>query len=167
MAKAQPSKHGRPTLSRSVIDLRAQASETSCTTQTRKAPRNDQHIRKSQGRAVTSLATTTSATDNNCVVCKAEKHPLYVCTKFKSLPHEEKISVLRSNGICMNCLSGGHFKQQCKSSHKCKICQRPHHTLLHIETQNSQPPRTNAQQGSQPSIVECCNEVAVQHLAND
>ena len=131
------------------IDLRAQASETSCTAQTRKAPRNDQHIRKSQGRTVTSLATTSSTTDNNCVVCKAEKHPLYVCAKFKSLSHEEKISILRSNGICMNCLGGGHFKQQCKSSHKCKICQRPHHTLLHIETQNSPTPRTNAQQGSQ------------------
>jgi hypothetical protein len=32
----------------------------------------------------------------------------------------------------------------------CKICQRQHHTLLHIEPQNSHPPRTSVQPGSQP-----------------
>ena len=49
----------------------------------------------------------------------------------------------------MNCLGGGHFKQQCKSSHKCKVCQRPHHTLLHVDMQSSNPPRTNTQSGPQ------------------
>ena len=36
----------------------------------------------------------------------------------------------------MNCLCGGHFVTQCKSSHRCKACQRPHHTLLHVEPCN-------------------------------
>ena len=125
------------------IDLRAQASETSCTTQTKRVPRNDQHIKKSQGKMVASYAASFNSTDSNCVVCKTDKHPLYVCTKFKSLPHEDKITVLKSNGLCMNCLGSGHFKQQCKLSHKCKVCQRPHHTLLHIETQTSNSPKRN------------------------
>ena len=131
------------------IDLRAQASETSCTTQNKKLPRNDQHLRRSHGKTVTSFATSSDSTDGNCVVCKAEKHPLYICAKFKSLPHEDKVSVLKNNGLCMNCLSSGHFKNQCKSIHKCKICQRPHHTLLHIEAQTSNSPRSSDQRGSQ------------------
>ena len=60
------------------INLRAQASETSCTTQTRKVSRNDQHIRKSQGKMVTSFVTSSNSTDGNCVVCETDKHPLYV-----------------------------------------------------------------------------------------
>ena len=33
----------------------------------------------------------------------------------------------------MNCLGSNHFVKQCKSIHRCKICQNPHHTLLHVE----------------------------------
>lgn len=40
---------------------------------------------------------------------------------------------MKSNGICMNCLKAGHFVKQCKSLHHCKTCQKPHHTLLHID----------------------------------
>ena len=69
-----------------------------------------------------------------------EKHPLYVCTKFKSLPHNDKISVLKANNLCSNCLTGGHFKKLCKSIHKCKVCQKPHHTLLHLELQDGPKP---------------------------
>ena len=112
----------------SFIDLRAQASETSCPT--RKKPSNK----------VMSFATNTSAISNNCVVCKNEKHPLYTCAKFKAFSHEGKSAVLKTNNLCTNCLSGGHFRKQCRSIHKCKICQRPHHTLLHIEPQSTPKP---------------------------
>ncbi len=144
-----PSKYRRPVLSRSdTFHWPSGTSFRDVLHSTKQVPRNDQHIRKSQGKTVTSLVTTSSTTDI-CVVCKTEKHPLYVCAKFKSLSHEEKTSILRSNGIWMNCLGGGHFKQQYKSSHKCKICQRQHHTLLHIEAQISHSPRTNVQPGTQ------------------
>ena len=50
--------------------------------------------------------------------------------------------MLKGNGICMNCLRPGHFIKQCKSLHHCKLCQKPHHTLLHID--HSPPtPTTN------------------------
>ena len=101
------------------VDLRAQASETSCATPKKKLPNR-----------VTSFAANTNSSGNNCVVCKTEKHPLYVCAKFKSLPHDDKVSVLKTNNLCTNCLTGGHFKRQCKSIHKCKVCQKPHHTPL-------------------------------------
>ena len=103
------------------IDLRAQASETSSTLTRKKPPSR-----------VTTHATT-AATPSNCVVCKTVKHPLYTCAVFKALSHDDKMSVLKLNNLCTNCLTAGHFKKQCKSIHKCKICQNPHHTLLHIE----------------------------------
>ena len=112
----------------SFIDLRAQTSETSCPT------------RKKPSSKVTSFATNTSATSNNCVVCKTEKHPLYTCAKFKALSHDEKSTILKTNNLCTNCLAGGHFRKQCRSIHKCKVCQRPHHTLLHIEPQATPKP---------------------------
>jgi len=71
-----------------------------------------------------------------CVLCDAEKHPLYACPKFKSLPHEAKLSTLKSNRLCSNCFGSGHFWKQCTSIHKCKVCQKPHHTLLHLDRQN-------------------------------
>ena len=77
------------------------------------------------------------STPAHCVLCTHEKHPLYACPKFKLLPHEEKISTLKENHLCMNCLNSGHFVKHCKSIHKCRKCQRPHHTLLHVEAQDN------------------------------
>ena len=56
-----------------------------------------------------------------------------LCTKFRSLSHDEMISLLRKHGHCLNCLRPGHFVKDCKSLHYCKVCQNPHHTLLHID----------------------------------
>ena len=53
------------------------------------------------------------------------------------MPHDEKVSTLRANGLCMNCLDPNHFIRQCKSIHKCKLSQRPHHTLLHVDGSHS------------------------------
>ncbi len=56
-----------------------------------------------------------------------------------SLPHHKMVATIKENGICMNCLRPGHFIKQCKSQHRCKHCQRPHHTLLHVEANGGNP----------------------------
>ena len=48
----------------------------------------------------------------------------------------------------MNCLRPGHFIKHCKSLHHCKRCQKPHHTLLHVEADKREP-----ESGSPPSPV--------------
>ena len=53
------------------------------------------------------------------------------------MSHEDKLSFLKSNGLCINCLRPGHYIKGCRSLHKCKLCQKPHHTLLHAEEKNS------------------------------
>ena len=45
------------------------------------------------------------------------------CTFVPSSSHSLNVSVLKTNNLCTNCLTGGHFKRQCKS---CKVCQKPH-----------------------------------------
>ena len=66
-------------------------------------------------------------------ICKADKHPLYACTKFKSMSNDQKVSTLITNDLCLNCLGPGHFVKQCKSDYRHRKCQRPNHTALHID----------------------------------
>ena len=116
----------------SFIDLRAQAAEATVPDKKHKS-----NHPPSKAKSVPALAASTKETENNCVCCKGEKHPLYSCTKFRSLSHDEMISLLRKHGHCLNCLRPGHFVKDCKSLHH--ICQNPHHTLLHIDKPKENP----------------------------
>ena len=77
-----------------------------------------------------------------CIVCKMEKHPLFTCPEFRAKPRDKMVHILRSNGLCLNCLKPGHFVKNCPSSNRCKKCQRSHHTLIHEDTKVSQATAT-------------------------
>jgi len=79
---------------------------------------------------------------------------LYSCSKFKSLPPDRMMSTLKSNGLCLNCLKPGHFVKECTSLNRCRKCQKPHHTLLHLEVrpERSEPTAT-VKQTVPPSAV--------------
>ena len=49
------------------------------------------------------------------------------------------LSTLKDNNYCLNCLKPGHFVRECKSLHRCRTCQKPHHSLLHVESKAPQP----------------------------
>ena len=121
------------------LNLRAQATESTIadTCSGDKRPRHDASYAKKgfvTGRTVASHAISADLSSGQCILCKPSKHPLYVCPQFREMPHESKITVIKSNGLCMNCFSSNHFVKQCKSVHQCKRCQRPHHTLLHVDS---------------------------------
>ena len=62
---------------------------------------------------------------------------LYSCSKFGSMSHDEMIALLKLHSHCLNCLiRPDHFV---KSVHHCKVCQKRHHSLLHID----RPPRAD------------------------
>ena len=119
------------------IDLRAQASEGSAIIAVNKPYHNFTSEKKftTPGKPLTSFTSHHAAVSNQCIVCRADKHPLYVCPKFQSLPHDQMVATLKDNNLCMNCLSSGHVVKNCKSVHKCHKCQKPHHTLLHKDKQ--------------------------------
>ena len=137
------------------IDLRAQASETSVAESAKRQPRHESSVRKSfaSSKPVSLFANHTESTKDQCIACKADKHPLYACTKFKSMPHDQKVSTLKANNLCLNCLGPGHFVKQCKSLHRCKRCQRPHHTMLHVDRQAPTPSSSLPAEGSETPVV--------------
>jgi len=126
------------------LNLRAQASESSASETNQKKFGNDTSRTKGQffGKSVTSF-TASVDTSVNCVACKRDKHPLYACAKFKALSHEDMLSLVKSNGLCLNCMRHGHHAKNCNSAHRCKRCQRPHHTLLHVEPKGETLPSEN------------------------
>ena len=121
------------------IDLRAQASETSRFGSCKKNVPHPGKKPGSFGKPIPSFPAPANPSNSHCILCTAECHPLYFCPKFKSLTHDDKLSTLRKNNICMNCLNDGHLCKHCRSFHKCKKCQCPHHTLLHVELHNTTP----------------------------
>ncbi len=114
------------------INSRAQASEC-ISSETKRVTRNESR-RYPPGKSITSFAACT--TDANCTLCKNEKHPLYVCTRFKSLPRDKMVSLIKSSELC---LRPGHFSRQCPSLNRCRKCQKPHHTLIHSENNEVNP----------------------------
>ena len=124
------------------INLRAQASET-ISSESRPRPATPRV--NSSNKSVTSFTASASDPDINCILCKTERHPLYACPQFKSLPHDKMVSALR-NKCCMNCLKPGHFSRQCPSLNRCRRCPRPHHTLLHLESASVNPQTTPSTQ---------------------
>ena len=116
------------------LNLRAQASETSLV-ETKKPSTfsNGRFCAHAPNKAIAAFTSATVPEANNCTLCKGEKHPLYQCSQFKALSHEQKISTFRSQERCLNCLHPGDFVKNCKSLHHCRRCQKPHHTLLHVD----------------------------------
>ena len=100
---------------------------------------------------------------NYCIICISEQHPLYACPKFRAMSHDVKLSTLKQNNLCLNCFSSGHFVKQCKSAHRCRKCQRPHHTLLHLETQSDASHQTPHQ--SSQSMDHLPTSQVVSHTA--
>ena len=130
------------------INLRAQASESLLSSKKPNTPTKPTAL----------FAAGASDASPNCLLCKTDRHPLYACSRFKLLSHDQKISTVKSNGVCMNCLKPGHFLKQCKSLHHCRTCQKPHHTLLHIDN----TPTSNT--STPPSPEPCLSALHACHI---
>ncbi|KAL0809214.1 hypothetical protein ABMA28_011436 [Loxostege sticticalis] len=85
--------------------------------------------RLSRSKSFISSSCDSSSVTDQCVTCK-QNHKLYQCTKFKSLPIDQRIQTVSQSHLCVNCLRGGHQSYQCRLG-GCKICKRKHNTLLH------------------------------------
>ena len=102
------------------LNLRAQASEASATDVKKHPVRVDNNFKKGANRQITSFAANTfDVTLFSCSLCKTEKHSLFACPQFKTLPHDKKMSAVKAASLCVNCLRPGHYVKQCRSAHRC------------------------------------------------
>ena len=106
------------------IDSRAQASESSI-------QHNSDHKHPTTEKKTKIRTSYQANTERKCVGCYEATHPLYACSSFGALSHENRLAKVRKHNICMNCLRQGHFASQCKSTRRCEVCRGKHHTLLH------------------------------------
>ena len=66
-----------------------------------------------------------------CVLCKPEKHPLFVCPKWQNYSIPQRLAHIQDKKLCQNCLAVGHSAESCRSSYKCRDCGLAHHTTIH------------------------------------
>lgn len=83
-----------------IINLCAQASETSVSGHDKKLSKVEpQYMKKNftPAKPVASFAASADTPTSNCILCSTEKHPLYVCSKFRALTHDKMVSLLKTN----------------------------------------------------------------------
>ena len=67
-----------------------------------------------------------------CSMCHSSGHFIVACPKFKELLPVERKDVVLKERLCFNCL-GLHSVRNCRSSVKCKLFGKSHHTMMHSD----------------------------------
>ncbi len=68
------------------------------------------------------------------------------CETFKTWDLSRRSQLVHEHKRCLNCLSPGHKREDCRSRKNCCACVQRHYTLLHEETQTT--PRNQLQPSS-------------------
>ena len=68
-----------------------------------------------------------------CQLC-SKNHKLYTCYKFRSMPIDKRCNYVKSNNLCVLCLSSEHPLSDCRSTYTCKVnnCGEKHSSSLHV-----------------------------------
>ena len=66
-----------------------------------------------------------------CRLCKPAKHRLRDCPKWAGLTVDQRLTQVKDNKLCSNCLAPGHATADCTSRFRCQDCKQMHHTSLH------------------------------------
>jgi len=75
------------------------------------------------------------ATQEQCPLCK-ETHRLIYCDKFRGMSSRQRRDYAQKIRACYNCLRPNSKAHNC-SKGACRLCNNQHHTLLHLNAQNS------------------------------
>nr|XP_037867586.1 uncharacterized protein LOC110385559 isoform X1 [Bombyx mori]XP_037867587.1 uncharacterized protein LOC110385559 isoform X2 [Bombyx mori]XP_037871009.1 uncharacterized protein LOC119629396 isoform X1 [Bombyx mori]XP_037871010.1 uncharacterized protein LOC119629396 isoform X2 [Bombyx mori] len=87
---------------------------------------------------------------STCFLCKSYHTQLYQCAEFLKLSPKNRYDFVRTNNLCLNCLSDKHRVGVCNSSHSCRKCSLKHHTLLHFDKNNNIVANRTTSAGNQP-----------------
>lgn len=103
--------------------------------------------------------------NSKCVLCNKE-HTLQTCSEFHKLNTKNRMEHVRKFRLCTNCLKGGHFSKQCRSS-VCKKCGLKHNTLLHFDNiidKQSQSDSNNTIENSENAAACLTSYNSVKHV---
>ncbi|CAJ0565830.1 unnamed protein product, partial [Mesorhabditis spiculigera] len=67
-----------------------------------------------------------------CPLCPPNQSPAHTIWNCPLDPRQRN-EAAKQKKLCKNCCYDSHNTWECPSSFKCKTCQRPHHTALHID----------------------------------
>ncbi|XP_059061322.1 uncharacterized protein LOC131854209 [Achroia grisella] len=73
--------------------------------------------------------------NTECGKCK-ENHDIFSCKEFIKLDPVMRTEYIKKERLCFNCLRPGHSVKFCRYRMRCDICNRKHHTLIHITKPN-------------------------------
>lgn len=90
-----------------------------------------------------------------CACCN-EKHPIFICTKFKSITVNERRDLVKQKALCLLCLKPKHQANECKFKKMCPHCNKRHNGLLHFnenEKSNRKFEKNTAKDASKKAYV--------------
>lgn len=78
-------------------------------------------------------ANASTGSDPSCSLCK-QRHFLNKYPQFIEMSPNQRREIVQQVKRCFNCLSTKHAMAECKSRFSCRICQRKHHSMLHLDS---------------------------------
>lgn len=111
------------------------------------------------------LKTKTATASTPCPLCK-ESHYFSICPQFVRGNPTERRALAKQHRRCFNCLSQNHSVNACKSKYSCRICNRKHHTMLHVNSDSSAFCSTASAPSCQPSLPSESNSEVISLLAS-
>ncbi|XP_055585100.1 uncharacterized protein LOC129737953 [Uranotaenia lowii] len=149
--------------------------ETQCTILQSTVSRSENH---DQPNLSAPISHSTIASERLCIICRNGTHRAEQCQKFSRMRVIDRKDLVRSMGLCFNCLNSEHFVADC-GQHSCEKCGQRHHYLLHpyyaphLSRSNVQnfyqasrrPQRANSQSYSEPDTQHTqsrmnCNQIS-------
>ena len=93
----------------------------------------------------------------SCPFCKG-KHNAVACEITKD-PHKRH-AVAKTNRLCFNCLSPTHKVTECRSTRRCKTCNKKHHTSLCMSSKStdSNSDNSHGNRSHQTGFASSCTE---------
>ncbi|XP_029167976.1 uncharacterized protein LOC114938272 [Nylanderia fulva] len=108
-----------------ILTLEAFERTTNSRKQNASAPRSPAHAR----------AYTATVTDQKCALCSSG-HYIASCPKYLEKTPMQRKEVIISKNLCFNCL-GPHQIKSCRSTKRCRLCHKQHHSTLHYQAGNA------------------------------
>lgn len=99
-------------------------------------------------------------TKGECVMCHSF-HSIHACDQFLKLSVANRREIVNRHNLCFNCLdTDSHISRGCKAK-MCGVCNRKHHTLLHLSDNVGQELRSS----TSPAFAKSSSSSAVTNKA--